>query len=252
MNIIPIKTEKVIAAGEVLGIFLDRYIQNPPDSSILAVTSKIVAILEGNTVDKNLIQKDQLVAREADLLLPRSASRYGIMLTVKNGILIPTAGIDESNIEDKFVLWPKDPNKSAYKIWLHFKTKYNLNEFGVIITDSKTTPLRRGTTGIALAHCGFQSLNSYIGKLDLFNQPLRVTTSNVMDGLAAAAVFVMGEGNEQTPLALITDTDNVNFTNDRPSDDELSYLRISIEEDLYAPILQSTPWVSKEKNESTD
>lgn len=247
MNIDPIRTEIVTGKDPSLVDFLDRNVQNLPDGSILAVTSKIVAILEGNVIDKNSISKERLVASEADYMLSGTTSRYGIILTIKSGILIPTAGIDESNIQNQFVLWPKNPYESAYKIWLYFKSKYKLKQFGVIITDSKTNPLRRGTNGIALAHCGFQALNNYIGKLDLFNQPLRVTTANVMDGLAGAAVLIMGEGNEQTPLALITDTNNVMFNNNKPSVEELNYLQISIDEDLYAPILQNAPWLKKER-----
>src|SRR6266508_2193439 len=69
------------------------------------------------------------------------------------------------------------------------------------ITDSKTAPLRVGVTGVTLAYSGFQALNDYVGTKDLFGRAWRMIKVNVVDALATAAVLVMGEGSEQTPLA---------------------------------------------------
>src|SRR5205823_3633039 len=109
-------------------------------------------------------------------------------------------------------------------------------------TDSKTTPLRWGVTGVALAHSGFEALNSYIGQPDLFGRPLHVTRVNVMDALAAAAVLVMGEGAEQTPLAWLDDLPFVRFQPRDPTPDEIAALAIGLDEDLYAPMLTAVPW----------
>ena len=35
--------------------------------------------------------------------------RYHMTLTIKQGMLIPTAGIDESNGDGYYILWPRDP-----------------------------------------------------------------------------------------------------------------------------------------------
>ena len=136
-------------------------------------------------------------------MLSNQKNIYGIDLTIKNNILIPNAGIDESNGAGYFILWPKDPYKSARQIHQYLKKRFKIKNIGIIITDSKTTPLRWGTTGTSLAHYGFLALNNYIGREDIFGRKLRFTRANIADGLAAAAVCAMGEGSEQTPLCLI-------------------------------------------------
>ena len=120
--------------------------------------------------------------------------------------------------------------------------EYGISEVGVIITDSKTTPLRRGVTGVTLAHSGFAALNDYIGHPDIFGRDLHVTKANIADGLAGASVLSMGEGSEQTPFAVIEDVPFVTFQRRNPTVEELTDLRIPLEEDIYASILTRTPW----------
>ncbi|GJQ53410.1 MAG: hypothetical protein HKUEN02_22570 [Anaerolineaceae bacterium] len=117
----------------------------------------------------------------------------------------------------------------------------------MLITDSKTTPLRLGTTGVSLAYAGFSALNNYIGEPDLFGRELKVTKANVADGLAASSVLVMGEGSEQTPLALITDIPFVHFDPEAPTPEESKELRIPLTLDIYAPLITGASW-KKGKN----
>src|SRR3989344_2903478 len=106
-----------------------------------------------------------------------------------------------------------------------------------------TMPLRRGTIGISLAHCGFNPLKDYRGTKDIFGRKFTMTQTNIADGLAAAAVVVMGEGREQTPLALITEISGVRFTGSRyRSQKSRSPLKIPEKEDLYYPFLSCPPW----------
>jgi len=137
--------------------------------------------------------KDALIRQESEYYLPRKLNKYGVMLTIKRNILAPSAGIDESNAEGHYILWPKDPQKTANEIRAYLRKKYRLKKLGIIITDSRTLPLRWGTIGVCLAYSGFKSLNNYIGKKDLFGRKLNVTQSNVADSLAVAAVLAMGE-----------------------------------------------------------
>jgi F420-0:gamma-glutamyl ligase len=67
--------------------------------------------------------------------------------------------------------------------------------------------LRTGTTGFALATSGFDAVIDERGKQDLFGNTMRITQRAVADGLAAAAVVVMGETNERIPAVLIRDTE---------------------------------------------
>jgi dihydrofolate synthase / folylpolyglutamate synthase len=242
MKVIPITTDPITTRDRDLFAVLDRSLPSLPERSIVAVTSKIVAICEGRVVRIGDIVKAALVEQEAEYFLPPSESRYGITLTIHHNLLVPTAGIDESNGDGHYVLWPRDPQTSANQIRRHLVERFSLREIGVLITDSTTRPLRWGVTGVALAHSGFAALNDYVGHPDIFGHSLTVTKANIRDGLAAAAVVVMGEADEQTPLAIIDDLPFVTFQGRDPTDDEVTSLNIPREDDLYAPLLMRAPW----------
>lgn len=242
MQIKSLKTEKILPFKQDIFSVLDKYLAEMPEHSILAVTSKIVAICEGNVIKKGEAEKDEITKKEADFYLPSKLNNYGFMLTIKNGILTPTAGIDESNGNGYYVLWPENPQQSANEILDYLKSRFKRTEIGVVITESKTTPLRWGTTGVAIAHSGFLALKDYIGKPDIFGVEMRVTKANLMDALAAAAVLIIGEGAEQTPLALIEDLPFIEWQHHHPTKEELDGLKIDISDDLYAELLQSVEW----------
>jgi putative folate metabolism gamma-glutamate ligase len=245
MIINPIKTQRVTSGSISLIDLIDQSIDQFQEKDILVITSKIVSLCEANTVALDQANKETLVSQESQLRLPATASNYGISFTIAQNSLIPSAGIDESNGGDYYILWPKDSQKTANQVRAHLKQRFRLDEVGVIISDSTCQPMRRGTTGIALAHSGFQSLHNYIGQPDLFGRPFKVSQSNVSGGLASAAVVCMGEGVEQTPLCRISDAGFVSFQDRDPSAEELAENTISIEEDLFAPFLQAVAW---EKN----
>lgn len=238
MQVHTIKTHKITSADKNILSVLDTYITHVEEKSIIVVTSKIIAICQGRIFPIESSIKDDLIQREADLYLPRSESRYNVTLTIKDNLLVPSAGIDESNGFNHYVLWPKSLQETTNKIREHIKERFSLKHVGVIISDSKTTPLRWGVTGIALTHSGFLALKNLIGEKDIFERTLTMTQVNVMDGLAAAAVLVMGEGSEQTPIALLTDLPFVKFQDRNPSKKELGYLKIALKDDLYEPLLR--------------
>lgn len=242
MKVVAVKTHKITKKDTDIFKILDQYVQTFADNSVLAVTSKIISISEGRIVSTSKTNKDKLIEQEAELFLPREENKYHIMLAIKNSLLIPSAGIDESNTDGNYVLWPKDSQETANKIREYMLNRFELKHAGVIITDSKTTPLRWGVTGAAIAHSGFKALNDYIGSPDIFGKKLQYTKVNVMDALASSATLTMGEGNEQTPLAIIEDIEFVEFQDRNPTVDEIRELMISIEEDLYAPLLKGAEW----------
>lgn len=187
-------------------------------------------------------QKDDLAKQEAEYFLPREYNQYGFMITIKRSIIVASGGVDESNGNGSFVLWPENPQKSANDIRSYFIKRFKLQHVGVIITDSKLSPLRWGVTGVAVAHSGFEALNSYIGKPDIFGRKLKAEKTNIADSLATSAVTVMGEGNEQQPLSILEDLPFVHFQKRNPTDRELSSLRIRLEDDVYASLLKSVKW----------
>jgi len=246
MRIEAIKTHKIDISDSLAGV-LDRYIKTVRDEDIIIITSKIISIIQGRLVSKEAIAKSLLVQQEADLILETERNPYDLYLTIKAGVLIPSAGIDESNIDGYYVLYPEDIQSTAAWIWKYLKEQHDIQKLGVVITDSHTTIMRRGVTGIALGWCGFEPLYSYVNKPDLCGQPLRVTQVNILDSLATSAVFVMGEGNEQTPLAIIKDAPKISFLNRVPTLEEQKKVVIPMEEDIYAPLLRNANWVKNVK-----
>lgn len=247
MKVTPIKTHKITPKDDLFAV-LDNYIIQLPERSVVAVASKIVAITEGRVVKKiSEGQKDDLAKQEADSYLPRVYNQYGFMITIKRNIIVASAGIDESNGNGYFVLWPNDPQESANKIREYLVKKFKLQYVGVIITDSKLSPLRWGVTGVAVSHSGFAALNSYIGKPDIFGRKLRAEKVNIADSLATAAVIEMGEGNEQQPLAIIEGASLVRFQKRNPREKELDGLKIAVEDDVYASLLKSVKWEKGKK-----
>lgn len=233
----------VVREGDDLLSLLERYLPVLGERSIVVVTSKIVSMCHGHLVDRNdSIDKKKLIRDEADAFLDSKLSKYDITLTVKDGILIANSGIDESNGNGKFVLWPRDPFGVAATIWKHLRKKYIRTRLGVLITDTRTTPLRWGTIGVALAWCGFVPLKNYIGEPDIFGKKLRMTKASVVDGLAAAADLIMGQGNEQTPLALIEGVPFVEFHTRPQTKKEIQSMHIALEDDLFAPLLTAVRW----------
>lgn len=247
MIITAIKTDPVVPPKADLIDIFDRHLPCIKECSILAITSKIIAICEGRVVKIGTIKKQDLIEREADYFLPPNNSKYGITLTIKNNLLIPTAGIDESNSNGYYTLWPKDPQRTANAIRRYLRRRFSLCRVGVIITDSTSAPLRWGTRGVTIAHSGFLALKNYIGKSDLFGRKFKFTKANLADAFAAAAVGVIGEGNEQTPMAVIKNIPFVTFQNHDPSSQEQRALRIRLKDDLYFPLLKSVSWRKRRK-----
>ena len=243
MKVTSYKTKK-INLGDNLYKILDEYLPKKiNDKSVIAVTSKIVAICEGRVAKmESDVQRDILAKKEAEVYLPREYNQYGFMITVNNGILVASAGIDASNGNGYYVLWPKNPQKSANEIRSYLVKKFNLINIGVIITDSKLTPLRWGVTGVAIAHSGFNALKNYIGTPDIFGRTMQAEKSNIADSLATAAVIEMGEGNEQKPLAIIEDISFVQFQKRNPTKEELKGLKISLGDDVFSSLLKSVKW----------
>lgn len=238
-----IKTQKVLGGGPNIFELLDRSIKVLSESTVVAITSKVVSICEGRVVPIGSIDKEKLVKRESDYFTGLN-SKYGFGFTIVRNTLIPMAGIDESNGDGFYVLWPLNPQKTANDIAVHLKKRFGRKKVGVVITDSTCTPLRWGTSGIALAYSGFRPTNNYIGKADLFGRPFSYSKSGVATGLAAAAVLTMGEGIEQTPLAIISDVPFVQFQGHIPTKKELGEFYISdYEDDLFAPFLSSVKWL---------
>jgi coenzyme F420-0:L-glutamate ligase/coenzyme F420-1:gamma-L-glutamate ligase len=102
------------------------------------------------------------------------------------------------------VLWPKYAEGWTKNIREEIMLKTG-KRIAVLIVDSGLIPLRRGTTGLALAVAGFKPVIDHRGEKDIFGKPLVITQHSVADDLASAAHLLMGEAAEKTPIVLIRD-----------------------------------------------
>ncbi len=135
----------------------------------------------------------------------------GFALAVSKGILAPNAGIDRSNVPIGYaILYPSDPQKTADRLrdsLLRTISERNQPDnapsLGIVLSDSRITPTRLGTIGIAIAAAGFSPVQDFRGQTDLFGNRLRVTLRAVADELASAAQLVMGEAAESVPVVIV-------------------------------------------------
>ena len=220
LTVTPLSLERIVAR-EDLSARIVRAVKKiglrVRHGDLVAISSKIVSISEGRSTRLSSIKPStsarrlarrlmmnpklvQVVLNEADEVL---GGVRGTLLTIKDGILSPNAGVDEKNApKDHVVLWPKDPERSARNLLDKLESTFN-KELSVIIVDSRVTPLRLGTSGFALAVAGSPGVLDYRGLKDLSGRVIRITRQNLADDLASSAHAVMGEGAESTPAALI-------------------------------------------------
>jgi coenzyme F420-0:L-glutamate ligase len=222
MNITAIATPLIQPRQPLLPILSAALPRRLRERDIVCVTSKIIALEQGRLVDLSTVQPSAralemlraLPAGDhpmhpglAELILRESDATWAgdpVWLSIKDGVFVANAGIDLSNAPaGHAILWPLRPWDWACDFRQRLRQLYQVNELGLIVTDSRCIPLRRGVTGVAMAYCGFEGVESQKGKPDLFGRPLQFTEKSVADDLATAAVLVSGEAGEGTPFVLV-------------------------------------------------
>jgi coenzyme F420-0:L-glutamate ligase / coenzyme F420-1:gamma-L-glutamate ligase len=200
---------------------------------VLVVSSKFAAMAEGNyrkLANLKISGKASKLSRKysiepglAELIVRESSDILGgikgYALAVTKGIVAPNAGIDRSNVARGYaILYPRDPEETAGRLRkkLIISMPHEKQKLGVILSDSRVTPGRLGTIGVAIAASGIETVVDERGKRDLFGNVLKVTMKAVADQLATAAELVMGEARESIPLVLIRGW-NGNFNEDKVS-----------------------------------
>jgi len=247
MQVTPIKTLLVRPGSISILDFVNQSIDKLEDNSVLAVSSKIVSLCENRVIPIESADKQSLISKEADKYIPKKNSKYGHTFAINKNTLVGAAGIDESNGDGNYVLWPTNPQADANNIRKFLCKKFDLKNIGVVITDSISTPLRYGTTGTYISFSGFKAVNSYIGKPDLFDKKITISQANVAAGIAGAANLVMGEGSEQMPLCIVSELDFIEFTGKNPSQKELDDVYVKPEDDLFSVFFDAIEW-QKGKN----
>ena len=226
MKITPVRT-KVFEPCQNLPAFIAAHLPSVKEGCVIAVSSKVAGLWEGRTAP--LKDKEKLIKQESSFALKTSLCHF----TIKDGMVMTNAGIDESNIKGQLALLPKDSYKTAEKLRKELCKIYGVKKLGVILTDSMILPLRAGIITAAVAYSGFCGVKDYRGKKDIYGRKLKMTLVDIADTLAASAGLMMGEGKEQTPFAVIEDAP-VKFTS-KSRKGEIQY---PLKDDLYYPFFK--------------
>ncbi len=173
-------------------------------NDIFVVTQKIVSKSEGMERDLSNYDFDELLQSESKKIIRKRGDL--VIAKTHHGFICANAGIDKSNIKkNSALLLPEDPNKSAYKFRKRFESLANL-PVAVIVSDTFGRAWRKGQVNFAIGSSGISPIDSYIGKLDSFDNELNATEIAVIDELASAAELVMKK-TIGIPIAIIRGVD---------------------------------------------
>lgn len=220
MQLVAIKTRLVKQNSSLAKTILDSISAQKlkvENGDILAVASKVVATVQNQVRKLDSVKPSKRARKLArtyalepnfvEVVLQEADRVYGgvrkALLTLKDDILMANAGVDHKNApKGCAVAWPKEPFKAAEELRKEI-SEATRKRVGVIIVDSRVTPLRVGTSGLALAVAGFEPVRDHRGETDLYGKTILITRHAVADDLASAAHLLMGDANENTPFVLI-------------------------------------------------
>jgi coenzyme F420-0:L-glutamate ligase/coenzyme F420-1:gamma-L-glutamate ligase len=173
-------------------------------NDIFIVTQKIVSKSEGMERDLSNYDYEELLQSESKKIIRKRGDL--VIAKTHHGFICANAGIDKSNVrKNSALLLPEDPNKSADKFRKRFESLANL-PIAVIISDTFGRAWRKGQVNFAIGSSGISPIDSYIGKLDSFDNELNATEIALIDELASAAELVMKKTID-VPIAIIRGVD---------------------------------------------
>ena len=214
MKIVPLKLPLIKEGDDIAKMIVERF--DVEDGDVVAICSTVVSKAEGrvarledyNPTDRAIeiakkIGEDarfvQAVLDESDEIL---IDNPFLLVKAKFGNICVNAGIDRSNVEKGLIILPpKDPDESARRIRERIKELTGKN-VGVIITDSNGRCFRKGVVGVAIGASGVRIFRDWIGKRDLYGNPLTKTVECVADEIAGFANLIMGEGDWGVPVVI--------------------------------------------------
>jgi coenzyme F420-0:L-glutamate ligase/coenzyme F420-1:gamma-L-glutamate ligase len=221
VQFIPIKGLPLVKRGDDLGDLIVRAAEKQglriEDGDVVVVAQSVVSKAEGNVIYLRDVEPSRLAReiasrlekdpREVEVILQQSSEivrlAHVIISRTRHGFVCANAGVDHSNAEPEHVTTlPDDPDASSARIREAIKHRSGV-DVAVIVTDTQGRPFRLGCVGVALGVAGMNPLLDLRGKRDLYGKELRVTITSPADAIAAAAVAMMGEANEGTPVILV-------------------------------------------------
>lgn len=185
--------QKIISKAENRYVLLDKVVPSQRALELAQLTGKDPALVE-----VVLSESTEVVRAAVNTLIVRH----------KLGYVVANAGIDQSNVRSPdghtaCLLLPADPQASALGLRRALAKVFDPAP-AVIISDSFGRPWRHGVVNVALGSSGLPALIDRRGEFDRYGRRMNVTQVALADALAAAAGIVMGEGDEGTPVVLVT------------------------------------------------
>jgi coenzyme F420-0:L-glutamate ligase/coenzyme F420-1:gamma-L-glutamate ligase len=192
------------------------------DRDIVIIASTVVAKAEGEIfrleditpgkVALEIAARNGKDARFIQAVLSRSrevlVEKPFMLVTTLAGHTCVNAGVDDSNIEDGFLLYPPvNPDASASKLGQKLE-KLSGKALSVIVTDTNGRAFKIGQTGAAIGVYKIKPIKRWIGEKDLFGRVLEITEEAIADELAGAANLLMGEGAGGIPVVVIRGLDH--------------------------------------------
>ncbi|HHV24966.1 MAG TPA: coenzyme F420-0:L-glutamate ligase [Methanosarcina sp.] len=213
---IAVENIPLIHAGDDLPLIICENIELQ-DRDIVIIASTVVAKAEGEIfrledispgkVALEIAARNGKDARFIQAVLSRSrevlVEKPFMLVTTLAGHTCVNAGVDDSNIEDGFLLYPPvNPDVSASRLGQELE-KFSGKELSVIVTDTNGRAFKIGQTGAAIGIYKIKPIKRWIGEKDLFGRILEITEEAVADELAGAANLLMGEGAGGIPVVVI-------------------------------------------------
>jgi coenzyme F420-0:L-glutamate ligase/coenzyme F420-1:gamma-L-glutamate ligase len=221
VQLIALKGLPLVKQGDDIGGLIARAANEQgariQDGDVIVVAQSIVSKAEGNVIDLREVKpsgRAERIAkrldkdpREVEVILQQSKEivrlRHVIISRTKHGFVCANAGVDHSNVDpDHVTILPPEPDASAARIKETIKRILGV-DVAVIVSDTQGRPHRCGVLGFAVGVAGMSPLLDLRGRRDLYGKELRTTITSPADALAAAAVAVMGEADEETPVVVV-------------------------------------------------
>jgi coenzyme F420-0:L-glutamate ligase/coenzyme F420-1:gamma-L-glutamate ligase len=188
----------VVVAQKIVSKSEDRYVRLKdvrPSEKALKLAEQVGK--DPRYLEVVLSESEEIVRHRPNIVI--AAHRLGYVMA--------NAGIDQSNIEhqdgeERVLLLPRDPDRSARELKAAFDKAFNA-DVGVIINDSFGRPWRNGVVGVALGVAGLPALLDKIGAPDMFGRPLQITEIAIADEIAAGASLLMGQAAEKLPVVVV-------------------------------------------------
>ncbi|MDO9523452.1 MAG: coenzyme F420-0:L-glutamate ligase [Methanocorpusculum sp.] len=216
-----ISTGLLVSGDDILGRVISSLnntdAKRIEDGDILLFAESPLSTTEGRNINLDditpsaeahrLAEKYSLDPRLAEVVLMESDTIVGgipgYLLAGKWDLILPNAGIDESNAPDGWVTrLPADPEASAKRLRDGIRERTG-KDTAVIIIDSRTHSMRLGVSGVAIGCSGILPITDERGKPDLYGNKLQVTRRAIADSLASTAELLMGESAEGVPVVLV-------------------------------------------------